>query len=105
MNKELFECSKEEYKAFVERLKPECKKVVTREIRPNVIAVEIFSKKTLSIWCGRELDYEKEVEKYYIYDFPEPEEWTEPVIRKKIELTTKEEVQSVIDFLQKHKDD
>jgi hypothetical protein len=92
MNKELFEVSRQEYKAFVERLLQS--EVIQKE---NITTVK--SKKTGKILCEREYFPDEEIQKYYIFNLPESDEWTEAIGKVKMVLETKEQVQALMDYL------
>lgn len=103
-NKEIYEVSRKDYSAFVERLIPDKREIENGE-NEKIVSVFVRSKQTGKIWCEREWSKEEMEERYYIYDYPEPDEWTDAIGKLSIELTTKEEVQAVIDFLREHRND
>ena len=90
-NKKLYEVSRVEYKSFVERLL--LKDVIVGE--NNIV---IKSKKTGKLLCEREY-LPDESEKYYIYNLPDSDEWTEAIGKVKLVLETKEQVQALMDYL------
>ena len=95
MNEEIFEVTREDYKAFVERLIPGQGHIVEEN---NFI--KIVSNKTEKCWCGRK-KIEDEPERYFIFDYPESDEWGPPIPKFKLNLETKEEVQALFDALAK----
>lgn len=93
-NIEIFEVTRADYKAFVERLIPGKGEVVNDE--ENFIKMR--SRKTGKYWCGRRKIGE-EPEQYFIFEYPDPDEWGEPIPKVRLVLETAEEVQAVIDAL------
>ena len=66
-------------------------------IDENTKQMNVYSKKTDKLLCAREYCSLEDVsEKYYIFEFPEKDEWTKPIPRAKIVLETPEEVQAVL---------
>ena len=97
-NRELFEVTRTDYKAFVERILPGAGVVSTNE---DETIVSITSARTGTLWCEREKINEESPEKYYIFDYPEQDEWGPPIPKARITLETKEEVQAFFDALAK----
>ena len=75
MNESIFLVEREDYKAFVERLKVEA------------------------------MEVKEEDEKYYIFEFPDDDEWGPPIPKRKITLETKEQVQLLFDFIRRKNND
>lgn len=101
----IYEVTRNEYKGFVEQIKPEYRRVEVIEIDKRHTASKIFSKKTGKCLCSR-VSYtanygDPEPEKYYVFEMPEKEERQAPVPKQQIVLETKEEVQTFFDFLAK----
>lgn len=103
-NKEIFEVERADYASFNERLVANAKRIENYE-DDSIIGVYVFSKKNNLLWCGREFNKKDEKERYYIVNYPEQDEWIDAIGKLKIELTSKEEVQAVIDFLREHRND
>ena len=105
MDNSIYEVTREDYKGFVNQIKPECRDVKIEEIGTTHVAAKIYSKKTGKCLCSRvsySVDYgEPEPEKYYIFEMPEDDERQAPVPVKKITLTSKEEVQAFFDAIKK----
>ena len=98
MNESIFLVEREDYKAFVERLKSEAIEVKEEELTRSSDATKVFSKKTGKCLCSRV--YSKEAdEKYYIFEFPDDDEWGPPIPKRKITLQTKEQVQLLFDLI------
>ena len=98
MNESIFLVEREDYKAFVERLKVEAIEVKEEELTRSSDATKVFSKKTGKCLCSRV--YSKEAdEKYYIFEFPDDDEWGPPIPKRKITLQTKEQVQLLFDLI------
>lgn len=98
MNESIFEVTREDYKAFVERLIPGMGEVKEEELDRWTMATKIYSKRTGKCWCSRVCKKE-EKEKYFIFEYPDDDEWGPPVPKMKITLETKEEVQALFDAL------
>jgi len=104
-DKSIYEVSRNEYKGFVEQIKPECRRVEIRKVDETHTAAEIFSINTGKCLCSRitySADYgEPEPEKYYVFEMPEKYERQAPIPKQQLVLKTKEEVQAFFDFLAK----
>ena len=101
----IFEVSRDEYKSFVNELKPEIRKVEVEQINKTHTAAKIYSKKTGKCLCSRvaySVDYgEPDPEKYYIFEIPDDDERLPPIPVQRIVLTSKEEVQAFFDAVAK----
>lgn len=101
----IYEVSREEYKAFIGQLIPECGE--TQTIKKGIYAFSnIISKKTGKRLCGRrtfigENNYKPQSEKYYIYEYPDADERQDPIPKIKITLETQQEVQAFFDAVSK----
>ena len=87
MDNSIYEVTREDYKGFVNQIKPECRDVKIEKIGTTHVAAKVFSKKT--------------GEKYYIFEMPDWDERCEPVPVRKLVLETKEEVQAFFDAIAK----
>ena len=103
----IYEVTRNEYKGFVEQIKPECRRVEIEEVDKKHTATKIFSINTGKCLCSRvtySVDYgTPEPEKYYVFEMPENYERQAPIPKQQIVLKTKEEVQAFFDFLAKNK--
>ena len=101
----IYEVTRNEYKGFIEQIKPEHRRVETVEIDDRHTATKTFSINTGKCLCSRLTyiaDYgEPEPEKYYIFEMPENYERQAPIPKRQIVLESKEEVQAFFDFLAK----
>ena len=101
----IYEVTRNEYKGFIEQIKPEHRRVETVEIDDRHTATKTFSINTGKCLCSRLTyiaDYgEPEPEKYYIFEMPENYERRAPIPKRQIVLESKEEVQAFFDFLAK----
>ena len=101
----IFEVTRNDYKGFVEQIKPDCRRIEVVQINSTHTAAKIFSKNTGKCLCSRvaySADYgEPEPERYYIFEMPEDYERQAPIPKQQIVLKTKEEVQAFFDFLAK----
>lgn len=101
----IYEVTRNEYKGFVEQIKPECRRVEIEEVDKKHTAIKIFSINTGKCLCSRvtySADYgTPEPEKYYVFEMPENYERQMPIPKQQIVLKTKEEVQAFFDFLAK----
>ena len=102
MNESIFLVEREDYKAFVERLRVESIDVKEEELTRSSAATKIFSKKTGKCLCSRVYSKEED-EKYYIFEFPDDDEWGPPIPKRKITLETKEQVQRLFDWIRSQK--
>lgn len=104
MDESIFLVEREDYKAFVERLKVEAIEVKKEELTRSSAATKVFSKKTGKCLCSRVYSAEAD-EKYYIFEFPDDDEWGPPIPKRKITLETKEQVQLLFDFIRRKNND
>lgn len=100
MNEDIYSVLRSDYKSFVERLKPNVYKVEVIE-KEDFISTKIFSVKTKKCLCGRKSYKDDRKEEYFIFEYPEDDEWGPPVPKCRIVLETAEEVQMVLDGLAK----
>lgn len=106
MNRKIFEVTREDYKSFINRLIKGAVKTETISLDENTQQINVFSVKTNKLLCGRECSRLEEIgEKYYIFEFPEKDEWTKPIPRAKIVLETPEEVQAVLEAFSKMREE
>ena len=109
LNESIFEVSRNEYKSFVETIKPETRKIEEIELDKWHKATKIFSQKTGKCLASRvthliEDEEEHEPEKYFIFEMPDDDERLAPIPHIQIVLESKEEVQTFFDGLkQLHK--
>ena len=101
----IYEVTRNEYKGFIEQIKPEYRRVEIIEIDKRHTATKTFSTNTGKCLCSR-LTYtadqgEREPEKYYVFEMPENFERQAPIPKQQIILESKEEVQAFFDFLAK----
>ena len=104
MDESIFLVEREDYKAFVERLKVEAIEVKEEELTRSSAATKVFSKKTGKCLCSRVYSAEAD-EKYYIFEFPDDDEWGPPIPKRKITLETNEQVQLLFDFIRRKNND
>ena len=99
MNESIFLVDREDYKALVERLKVE--KIRTEKIEEREYTIiKIFGIDSEECICSRKTyNNGSKPEEYYIFKFPEDDEWGPPIPKKKIVLETKEEVQTFFNIL------
>ena len=101
----IYEVTRNDYKGFVEQIKPECRRVEIEEVDKKHTVTKIFSTNTGKCLCSRvtySADYgEPEPEKYYVFEMPEKYERQAPIPKQQLILETKEEVQAFFDFLAK----
>ena len=105
MDNSIYEVTRDDYKGFVNQIKPECRDVKVEEIGDIHIAAKIYSKKTGKCLCSRvaySADYgDPDPEKYYIFEMPDDDERCAPIPVQRITLTSKEEVQAFFDAVKK----
>lgn len=101
INNSIFSVSRDDYKSFVEQIKPEYRQIETIDGRIKTIT-KIFSKETGKCLCSRISYREKSTpEKYFIFEMPEDYERRAPIPHMKLKLETKEEVQAFFDAVLK----
>ena len=98
-NKEFYEVSREEYAAFVETLKPECRRIEVKENKDSTI-YNIYSIKRDILLCARESNRHKP-EKYYIYELANAEESRPPIAKTQLVLDSREQVQAFFNAVAK----
>ena len=102
----IYRVTREDYKAFMEQLKPECRDIKTIDLHSKLIT-KVLSKTTGECLCSRvTYSNEKEREKYYIFKMPLDSERRAPVPHVRVELKDQKEVQAFFDAyykLQKEK--
>lgn len=105
MDSSIYEVTRDDYKGFVNQIKPEYRDVKIEEIGDTHIAAKIYSKKTGKCLCSRvaySADYgDPDPEKYYIFEMPDDDERCAPIPVQRITLTSKEEVQAFFDAVKK----
>ena len=107
MDRNIYEVTRNDYKGFVKTIKPEARDVRTDYIDDYHLATNIYSKKTNKILCGRvtdmrtDEDVERDAERYYIYNSPEPDESLPAIPTRKVVLETKEQVQALFDWMKR----
>ena len=102
-NKEIFEVIKTDFRAFAERLKPECCHTETIQPEEDFLQMYTYSNRTGTLLCGREKKLDSP-EKYYIFNYPEEDEWGPAIPKMKVTLETKEEVQALFEAIAKMKE-
>ena len=105
-NDSIYEVTREDYKSFIEQIKQECRRVETVKINDKFTAVKVFSNRTgkhlaSRIYDSRESVTNREPERYYIFELPNPNETIPPIPKVKVVLETKEQVQALIDGLKR----
>lgn len=105
IDESIYEVTRDEYKGFVDQIKPEFREVKVEDTGVSHIAAKIYSKKTGKCLCSR-LAYKPDSgfegpEKYYIFEMPDNDERCAPTPVLKINLKTKEEVQAFFDIIAK----
>jgi hypothetical protein len=108
MENSIYEVTREDYKAFVNEIKPEFRDVKTEQIGTTKEACKIYSKKTGKCLCSR-VTYTAEYgipepERYYIFEMPDDEERGKAVPTIKITLDSREAVQKFFTFLAEQKE-
>lgn len=103
----LFSVTRNEYKVFVEQIKPDYRRVEEVELSNNSTAIKIFSNKTGKCLCSR-VSYtpliegeERRPEEYYIFEMPDDDERQEYKARPRLVLETREEVQAFVNLISK----
>ena len=102
-NKEIFEVTKTDFRAFAERLKPEYCRTETTQPEEDSLQMYTYSNRTGTLLCGREKELNSS-EKYYIFNYPEEDERGPAIPKMKLILETAEEVQAFFDALKKIKE-
>ena len=68
-NESIYRVTRDDYKAFVEQIKPECRDVRTIKLDTRTIT-KTFSKSTQDCLCSRITYNENKPEEYYIFKTP-----------------------------------
>ena len=103
---EIFEVTREDYKAFVERFLAGAVMAEEEEYEGGKI-LKVYSNKTNKLLCAQTMSEEGK-SSYYIFEYPEADEWGPPIPKYRLELQTKEEVQAffnTLSELRKQKDE
>lgn len=108
IDESIYEVTRDDYKGFVNEIKPEFRDIRVEDIGVSHIAAKIYSKKTGKCLCSRvgvkpDSGFEGP-EKYYIFEMPDNDERRAPTPVYKLQLETKEEVQAFFDFINKQKE-
>ena len=99
MSNDIYEVTRDEYAGFIGQLnKQMCD--VEQYFENNLTIMKIKSKKTGTHFCTRIIP-EDDIEHYYIFNMPLPEESLPAKPVMKVTLETKEEVQNFFDALNK----
>jgi len=98
MDNSIYEVEREDYKNFLEQLNTE-KMHKEESWLEQVHIVKIISNKTNKHLCSRVSDAELEEEHYYIFNYPDDDERITPKPVWKIQLDSKEEVQTFINLM------
>lgn len=102
MDNNIYQVSRDEYVDFVNSIKPTARRTeVTKE--NGYTYIKIYSSTNKVHFTTRIIPPEdiEELETYYIFNLPHPEETQEPRPRIKIHLDTREEVQAFVNLLSK----
>lgn len=108
-DKAMYEVSRDEYKSFIEQIKPECRRVELDKLDWRLTAAKVYSVKSGRCLASRVFDHRQEVnnpepERYYIFEIPEANESLPPIPKLKINLETREQVQAFFNAVSKHKE-
>ena len=93
----IYRVTRDDYKAFLEQLKPECREIKTIDLHSKIIT-KVISTTTKECLCSR-VSYNKEniPEQYFIFKMPLTEERRPPIPHAKIELHGTKQVQAFFD--------
>lgn len=100
MNESIFEVTRDDYKAFVERFLPGAV-MAQEEDYENGKILKVYSNKTNKLLCSQKMKKEEDTiyYTYYIFEYPDNDEWGPPIPKFKLNLETKEEVQAFFNAL------
>lgn len=96
---ERYEVYREDYKNFIQTFKPKFRRI-EEEDSDNAHIIKVFSINSDECLAAR-ISYDDKPEKYYIFNFPSPEERIPPIPKKRIVLNNIKQVQAFFDGLQK----
>lgn len=99
MSNDIYEVTRDEYAGFIGQLNKE-KCDVEQYFEDGITIMKIKSKTTGVHFCTRIIP-EDDVEHYYVFNMPLPEERITPKPVMKVKLETKEEVQAFFNALAK----
>ena len=97
MDKEIYEVTRDEYVGFLDQINPKSR-LAEKEVENGTTSLRVLSIKTGKLLCERVISPDNE-EQYYVYEMPDDDERIAPRPRMRIQLETKEEVQSFFDIL------
>ena len=105
MDNSIYEVTRSDYASFIRTIKPECREVQTVQ-EGNYIICNVYSVATKTLLCARkahniEDEEKREPERYYIFNLPTAEESLPLTPVAKIELKTREEIQSFLNYFAK----
>jgi hypothetical protein len=101
MFEEIYKVEQEEYSSFLDQIIPEARKIETTDIDEDRVGVVVYSKNTNTPLCGRIVNVEKDDEPdiYYIFNMPQDNERRAARAIRKIELTDREQVETLLKFI------
>lgn len=105
----IYAVPREYYKQFYGELKANKVEVKTRKLLGGAIATETFSKERQIKLCSR-ITYPENMknrppEKYYVFEYPTPDEAERRAPKRQVVLETPEQVQTVLDYIKEHQKD
>ena len=98
MDNSIYEVERAEYKTFIGQLNTENTHVEESWVG-DVRSTKIYGDKSGKHLCTRLEDTEREEEHYFIFSYPEDEEYRDPTPVMTVNLDTKEEVQAFFNAL------
>lgn len=102
MDNSIYQVDRDEYVGFIDSIKPTARR--TEVVKENGYThIKLYSSTKGTLFATRIIPPEEaeELETYYIFNLPDPEETQEPRPRIKIRLDTREEVQAFVNLLGK----
>ena len=99
MDKEIYEVTRDEFKGFLDELKPECVDYRICQTGDNKI-IRVFAKDSMDRLFAEQILLEGNAQ-YYIYEMPRNDERQVSKPIRKIVLETKEEVEKFFEVLNK----
>ena len=96
----IYEIDRKDYVSFIRRLNPGAGEIKHEETDEYLLTMMI-SKKNGKLWCARKSYKEKKLEEYYLIDYPDKDEWSEPIGIRTVVLDDPKQVQAILNGLSK----
>lgn len=100
---DLYEVSLEDYKAFIQQLKPEIREVRENYAADGTIRTEVYSNVRNVKLCSRICNpTTQSPEKYYIWELSNAQESQKYIPRRKVVLDDPKQVKTLLNYIKEH---